>query len=42
VFAKTVDPRVGESSYRIVNLKREEPPADLFKVPSDFKARGPR
>jgi hypothetical protein len=42
VFARTVDPRVGESSYRLVNLKREEPPADLFKVPSDYKGRGLR
>lgn len=41
VFAKTVDPRVGESSYRLVNLKREEPPAELFRVPPDYKAHRP-
>jgi hypothetical protein len=39
VFARSVDPRVGETSYRLVNLKREEPPADLFKVPADYKTR---
>ena len=39
VYAKTVDPRVGETSYRLVNLKREEPAADLFKAPADYKAR---
>ena len=39
VFARTLDPRVGETSYRLANLKREEPPAELFKVPADYKAR---
>ena len=34
-----VDPRVGETSYRLANLKREEPSADLFKVPADYKTR---
>ena len=31
VFARTRDPRVGETSYRLANLKREEPAADLFQ-----------
>jgi len=39
VFAKTVDPRIGESSYRLANVKREEPPADLFKVPAGYRGR---
>lgn len=39
VFARTLDPRVGETSYRLANLKREEPPAELSKVPADYKAR---
>jgi hypothetical protein len=39
VFAKTVDPRIGETSYRLVNLKRDEPAADLFKAPADSKTR---
>jgi hypothetical protein len=41
VFARTVDPRVGEASYRLVHLKREDPPAELFKVPADYR-RGRR
>ena len=41
VFARTVDPRVGESNYRLVNLKREDPPAELFRVPADYR-RGAR
>ena len=39
VFARTVDPRVGETSYRLVNLKREEPPADLFRIPSETRSK---
>ncbi len=39
VFAKTVDPRAGETSYRLAHLKREEPAAELFKVPADYKSR---
>jgi hypothetical protein len=39
VFAKTVDPRVGESSYRLANVTREEPPAELFKVPAGYRGR---
>ena len=39
VLARTLDPRVGETSYRLTNLKREEPAADLFKPPADDKAR---
>jgi hypothetical protein len=42
VFARTVDPRVGESSYRLVNVKREDPPAELFKVPAEYRSRGTR
>ena len=30
----------GETTYRLVNVKRGEPPADLFKVPADVKVRG--
>jgi hypothetical protein len=39
VYAKTSDPRSGDTIYRLANLKRGEPPADLFKVPSDYKLR---
>jgi hypothetical protein len=40
VFAKTTGPRVGETVYRLTNVKRAEPPADLFKVPADYRMRG--
>jgi len=40
VFARTSDPRAGETTYRLTNVKRGEPPADLFKVPADYRPRG--
>lgn len=40
VYAKTSDPRAGDTVYRLTNVKRGEPPADLFKVPADYKTRG--
>lgn len=40
VYAKTSDPRAGDTIYRVTNVKRGEPPADLFKVPADYRTRG--
>lgn len=37
VYARTTDPRAGETSYRLRNLKREEPPAEWFRVPADYR-----
>jgi len=34
------DPRTGESVYRLRNIVRTEPPADLFTIPSDYQVRG--
>ena len=31
------DPRSGETVYRLTNLSRSEPPADLFVPPSDYQ-----
>jgi hypothetical protein len=31
------DPRSGETTYRLTNIVRREPPPDLFMVPSDYK-----
>lgn len=42
VYAKQSDPRTGDTIYRLANFKRGEPPADLFKVPADYKAKGER
>lgn len=36
VASRDFDPRSGETSYRLQNLKRGEPDAALMKVPADF------
>jgi hypothetical protein len=41
VYRKHVDPRVGESIFRLEGLKREEPAAALFTVPSDYTVKDP-
>jgi hypothetical protein len=33
---RRVDPRVGETVYQLIGIKREEPPRDLFEVPADY------
>jgi hypothetical protein len=42
VMSRNVDPRSGETVYRLTDLKRAEPSAELFKVPADYKVRGER
>lgn len=39
VYQKRSDPRSGEFVYRADNLKREEPAAALFTVPSDYTVK---
>ena len=41
VYAKNSDPRTGDTIYRLANVKRGEPPADLFRIPADYKVRKP-
>lgn len=36
VLTRRSDPRFGETVYRLTNIVRAEPAADLFKVPSGF------
>ena len=36
VMTRNSDPRSGETVYRLTNLVRNEPSADLFKLPSDY------
>lgn len=36
VYAKHSDPRTGERSYRLENVKRAEPAAALFTAPADY------
>jgi len=40
VYSRHSDPRHGETIYRLSNIRRGEPAADLFKVPEDYKATG--
>ncbi|HQR37726.1 MAG TPA: hypothetical protein PLF26_04935 [Blastocatellia bacterium] len=37
VMRKHTDPRFGETTFRLTNVKREEPDKSLFEVPADFK-----
>jgi hypothetical protein len=37
VLSKRSDPRFGETTYKLTNIKRAEPDPTLFQVPSDFK-----
>ena len=39
VFSRHADPRSGERIYRLENIKREEPSAELFKVPADIELK---
>ena len=39
VYTKHSDPRSGDNTYRLENLKREEPAAALFAVPSDYTVK---
>ena len=41
VYHKRSDPRSGDMVYRLENLKRGEPAAALFSVPSDYTVRNP-
>jgi hypothetical protein len=36
VYSKRSDPRSGETIYRMTEIKRSEPDASLFRVPSGF------
>ncbi len=47
VMSRHLDPLSGEHIFRLVNIKRSEPAADLFTVPASFRIenkpdRGPR
>lgn len=36
VMTRTTDPRMGETVYKLQNIKLAEPPAEMFTVPSDY------
>jgi hypothetical protein len=37
ILTKTSDPRFGDTTYKLTNIRRAEPPAYLFQVPPDYK-----
>lgn len=39
VFTRHSDPRVGETTLRLTNVRLGEPPATLFEVPADFTVK---
>jgi hypothetical protein len=39
LMTRRVDPRFGETIYRLTNVVRAEPAEELFKVPSDFRVQ---
>ncbi len=39
VMTRHSDPRYGETTYRLTNIARAEPPAALFQVPSDYTVK---
>jgi hypothetical protein len=39
LLTKHSDPRVGESTFRLTSIRREEPASALFAVPSDYTVK---
>lgn len=39
IFSKRNDPTTGETTYRLTNIRRGEPDASLFQVPSDYTVK---
>jgi hypothetical protein len=39
VMSRTNDPRMGETTYRLMNVQRSEPAASLFQVPDDYTVK---
>jgi hypothetical protein len=42
VLGKRSDPRVGDMTYKLIGIKRGEPPASLFEVPAGYRIEGER
>lgn len=40
LYSRSMDPRYGETLYKLTNIRRGDPQADLFKVPDDYKKSG--
>ena len=41
VYSKHSDPRSGDRIYRLDNIRRAEPPADLFTAPAGYDIKDP-
>jgi hypothetical protein len=41
VLSRRSDPRFGETMYRLTNIVRAEPAAELFQVPADYRVEQP-
>jgi len=41
IYSRNSDPRTGVVEYRLTNINRAEPPADLFTIPSDYSVNQP-
>src|SRR5277367_1296034 len=39
VMTKHTDPRMGETTFQITNIQRQEPAATLFQVPADYTVK---
>jgi hypothetical protein len=39
VMSKTNDPRMGETTYKLTNIQRGDPPASLFQIPDDYTVK---
>jgi hypothetical protein len=39
ILSTTKDPRMGETTYRLTNIQRAEPPATLFTLPADYAVK---
>ena len=37
VLGERSDPRVGDMTYRLIHIKRGDPPASLFEVPAEYR-----
>jgi hypothetical protein len=42
IMSRHIDPLMGEQVLRLVNIRRSEPPRELFIVPNDFKIENDR
>jgi hypothetical protein len=42
VYSRRSDPRFGETTYRVTNIIRAEPSAELFQIPADYRVEQPK